>query len=486
MLPNPRTLQQFLLILLIILAVFPLFLHLNTLSLRMWDESRLAINAAEMSVNGNWLIPHYNGEPEMWSTKPPLMIWLQAGLMELIGINELAVRLPAALAALATVLLVFFFASKEFQNPFIGFLSGAALVTSFGYVDQHVSRTGDYDALLTLWVTVYALAYYRYLNTFKLKYLVWFTAALILAAYTKGVAGFMCLPGLLLYTIFRRQFVVVITDKRLYVCIAAVAFTVLAYYLLREHYNPGYLQAVYENELGGRFLEVTEQHDKPWWFYFKGDRFLPWLALLPLYFILIFRQQLSPFRQYAIFTLCFFGSFFVIISAAQTKLPWYMAPVFPVTAVLAGIGLCLLMQWLIIRFRVQNGFRFSAILTVVFFAVPYFVVIQKIYAKLNKDPQNTEMQYGYFMDDLAVQQYTQYTLLRKDEYNAALEFYVFKYKQQGAHINAEFATDVPALQPQQKVATCDPAIRENIESNYETELLEENYGCGFYRIIREK
>jgi len=55
---------------------FPLFLHLENLPLRIWDEARLAVSAYEMSHNGNYIVVHFDGKPEMWSTKPPLMIWL--------------------------------------------------------------------------------------------------------------------------------------------------------------------------------------------------------------------------------------------------------------------------------------------------------------------------------------------------------------------------------------------------------------------------
>jgi hypothetical protein len=86
--------------LLLLLIYFSLFLHIGGLPLMGWDESRLAIDAYEMYHNGNYLIPAFDKMPDMWNTKPPLMIWFQVLFMKLFGVNELGIRLPSVLAVL--------------------------------------------------------------------------------------------------------------------------------------------------------------------------------------------------------------------------------------------------------------------------------------------------------------------------------------------------------------------------------------------------
>ena len=86
-------------IIILILASVPLFKDLGKDSLRMWDESRLAINAYEMYYNHQWLTTYFGGQPDLWNTKPPLMIWMQVISMKIFGINEFALRFPSALAA---------------------------------------------------------------------------------------------------------------------------------------------------------------------------------------------------------------------------------------------------------------------------------------------------------------------------------------------------------------------------------------------------
>ncbi len=67
-------------------------------------ESRYAEIARTMHATGDWVTPRLHGEP-FWG-KPPLSTWAQASGIGLLGRNELAVRLPAWLAGLLTLLLV--------------------------------------------------------------------------------------------------------------------------------------------------------------------------------------------------------------------------------------------------------------------------------------------------------------------------------------------------------------------------------------------
>ena len=159
------------LILLIIIIIFPIFHFLDAYPLQQWDEGRLAMSAFEMSNNHNYIVTMFGGLPDMWSTKPPLMIWLQVIMLKTIGLNELAIRLPAALAALGTCLLLFFFFSRKYKEPLLGLISAVVLITFSGYVTLHGIRTGDYDALLTMLMLGYSLFYFLYLEEGKRKYL---------------------------------------------------------------------------------------------------------------------------------------------------------------------------------------------------------------------------------------------------------------------------------------------------------------------------
>src|SRR6266542_1360601 len=271
-------------ILLAILSYFPLFGHLDTLPVRLWDESRLAINAYEMNNDGDWIVTHFDGKPDMWNTKPPLMIWLQVGLMKCIGTNELSLRLPSAFAAFFTCALLMFIAVRYVKDFWFGFIAVIVLITSQGFIHEHASRTGDYDTLVTLFITAACLSFFLFIENQKIKYLYLFFAALILAMLAKGITVMLFIPALLAYSVIRRQFVQILKNKHFYLALVSFLLVAFGYYALREHYNPGYIQAVYDNELGGHYLKVIEGNSGDFWYFYQNiinKRLSEWMLLIP-------------------------------------------------------------------------------------------------------------------------------------------------------------------------------------------------------------
>ena len=129
----------------LILIYFPLFMNLGDLAVRWYDESHMAVISYEMTTSHNWIVQHCNGIIDMVNTKPPLMMWAEAGLIKLMGISELTIRLPAAISAALTCIVLMIFSQNFMKNFWAGFAAVLVLVTTRGYVCIHGSRTGDYD-----------------------------------------------------------------------------------------------------------------------------------------------------------------------------------------------------------------------------------------------------------------------------------------------------------------------------------------------------
>lgn len=70
-----------------------------------WDEINFAESAREMLLTGDLLNVQINFE-SFWE-KPPLFIWMQALCMRVFGVNEMAARLPNAIAGIITLLVLF-------------------------------------------------------------------------------------------------------------------------------------------------------------------------------------------------------------------------------------------------------------------------------------------------------------------------------------------------------------------------------------------
>lgn len=335
-------LRNWLGLLILILVIFlPIFAHLeDDFPLMLFDEGRLANSAIEMYETGNPLVVTYDYQPEMWSTKPPFLIWMQALSLKIFGIRDLSFRLPVSIAAVFTCIFMYFFSRRKLKAPWLGIIAATILVSTPGYVRLHGVRTGDYDGMLTLFTTISLLCFYLYIQEGSKKYFRYCIAALILGCLTKGIAGLMFAPAMVLYAVFTRKLFPVLKSKELYLALLAFIIFVPGYYLLREMYNPGYFSAVLENEVGGRFYEGKEGHSQPFSYYFISMydfSFKPFLMFLPLGIAVLFMSRGKPYRNIVLYLLLCSVAYVLAISLSTTKHSWYVIPVLPLLAIIVAL-----------------------------------------------------------------------------------------------------------------------------------------------------
>lgn len=113
------------------------------------DEPRFALIARDMLRSGQWLIPHIGGEP--YSDKPPLFMWLTAGLYAVTGELRVAFLLPSLLAGLGMLALVHDLA-RRLWNRRVAFAAGLLLLATLQFTMQ--ARSAQLDALVTFWTTL--------------------------------------------------------------------------------------------------------------------------------------------------------------------------------------------------------------------------------------------------------------------------------------------------------------------------------------------
>lgn len=477
-------------VLLAALIYMPVFGHLDTLPIRIWDESRLAINAYEMQKDGDFIVTHFNGNPDDWNTKPPFLIWIQALFMKFFGINELAVRLPSAIAVLLTCAAILIFSIKYFKNFWFGFSAILILITSQGYIHTHSGRTGDYDAMLTLFTTLSALLFYAYCETSKYKFLYLFFLFLALAVLTKSISGLLFLPAFLIYTLIRKKIYIFLSNKHFYFGFLGFVFIVVGYYLLREIKSPGYLDAVQRNELGGRFLEVIEEHQNYFWYYYDNLidlRFNPYYFLLPLGFIIglfVKEQRINRFTQFLfLLIICYF----IIISSAQTKLEWYDVPLFPFLAMMASIFIYYAYKFFK-NFSWFNETLNYNILPFLFlfsiFLTPYQNIIAETYKPKEAESAIDFYAMSHYLQDAVKGKYNlnnQY--LVHDGYNAHLLFYLNILNDKGIAISFK---DWQKLEPNDIVIASQNVIKDKLKSHYDFEVLKEDGSVSTYKIVKKK
>lgn len=485
---NNNDFANFTLLLLLGFAYFPLFLHLDVLPLRMYDESRLAVNAMEMIDNGNILVTYFDGQPDMWNLKPPLMIWLQAICMKILGYNELAVRLPSALFGLLCVLFIYGLCTKFLKSSLLGFVVALVLLTSTGFVAIHVTRTGEYDAMLCFFMLAYALFFFKHLQQVSnksIKNLYLCGVFISLAVLTKGIAGLLFLPGLVLYALYRKRTWQLLLSPHTYVVITFSIGFILAYYLGREHWNPGYLQAVWENEIGGRYNQVIETHQAPFKYYFNNLRFkdfATWVWWLPLSVAMVMLSKKNHYREVMIFSLLLAISFVMIISFAQTKLSWYVAPSLPFFAFIVGIGVHQVITYLLLAFDKFNyslKWVLSFLLSLVFFGAPYSKIISEVYKPQDTEVDRRRMLYGPFLEKLENDD-TYY--ITSAGYNSHISFYAKAHRKRGKEVKVVYPEGF-VFPKGAKVMICEEAMKEMFQKQNKFKQIDQYKDCQLVEVI---
>jgi len=141
----------------ILLSLCGLLFFKGIASREMWasHEARAAQNAQRLLDDGNWLLPRlYDGQVEL--QKPPGFYWLVALAGWLRGgVDEWAVRLPAAVAGTLTVLLVWWHLRAR-GRPVAAFVAAAVLAGAVHFTGT--ARIGRIDVPLACVVTAIMIA----------------------------------------------------------------------------------------------------------------------------------------------------------------------------------------------------------------------------------------------------------------------------------------------------------------------------------------
>jgi 4-amino-4-deoxy-L-arabinose transferase-like glycosyltransferase len=330
------------LVLLAMMAI-PLFGHMDTVPLAPYDEMRLAVNATELSQSGHPIALTFQGKPEFWNAKPPLLIWVQALFLKVFGYNEIAVRLPVAIAAALLCFALLYFLKRHTGSWLPGLIAAGILLSDGpGFISYHAARSGDYDVPLTYFLITSLFCLHNWIEDGRQRWLYYSGAALIAAVLTKGISGFFFCPGMLIYVLIRKKGQALLHTRAFYVCLVSVVVFVGGYYLIREAVQPGYWQAVMKNEIGGRYNVVIEGHGGPPWQYLlvlNEYGLGPWNYLIIPAIVAAF--LLRDTRQKCVALLCGVAvvSLILVLSTSSTKIHWYLIPAYPLLAILVALFL---------------------------------------------------------------------------------------------------------------------------------------------------
>lgn len=478
------------LLVLFIVGYFPLFMHLDVLPLRMWDEPRQAVGAYEMLRNGNWIVNHYQGAPDMWSTKPPLLLWLQAIGFQLLGTGELALRLPSAIAGLGTCVLLMRFTRRELDSPWPGFVAALTILTAHGYVNRHVTRSGDYDSLLTLFMFWAALQAFDYARNGERKHVLLMFLALALGVLTKSVQALMMVPAIGLWWLFTKRLKHALADRWFWTGLGGFILIVAGFYLTREAMNPGYLQAVSKNELGGRFGGTLDGHLHDGLFYLnnlRSHQYQHWYLWAISGAIIGLGSRDAALKRVAAFATFFVLQYLLVISIACTKAEWYVAPAYPFLGLLAMVVFLVISRWCAgstwLLEHVHRHVIPSALVVAMSFR-PYLDIVNETYFP-KEWPWDIEL-YAlphYMQESAKGKRETPANVFCWDEYNGHIMFYAYMLREKGHTMESISKHD---LRRGMRPVAAEWHVKQFIEQNYVTITLEEHGPVKVYAIAGAK
>ena len=230
---------------------------------------------------------------------------------------------------------------------------------------------------------------------------------------------------------------------------------------------------VFQNELGGRFLEVNENHSKKWHYYL-------WILIsenFGLYKILI---QLIPFylfknRNNKLFNFLFIivASHIFILSLSQTKLYLYILPSIPLLTLMFGI----ILEEMSIK-------PFSKSLVFILLIIPIYSQIQRVannynfqdnpqhYYNINFINENTDELIKYNRIFIIEPDYIEHTRIYSEKINIKNKK-IFRYKK------------LEHLEVNQLAIMSEINIKNELENAFEYEIIKAKDHTFFVRIISE-
>lgn len=475
--------------LLLVLLFFSFLYNLSAAPLHLWDESRRAIDALTMYQDGIWIIDHYDGIKGEWSTKSPLLIWMQVLSIKLFGISDASVRIPSALAAICIGICIWWFCKRHLQNVWMGFLAGSIFALSYPWVFNHAGRSADYDAFVSLFSLLYCISFYLYCVYQSNKWLRWFFVFLILAVLFKGVTGLFFVSGLTLFAILEKRVVHTLRNKWFYIGIACFVVIIGGYYWFREWHAPGYLWAMFVNELGGRYFTNLEESGQPFLYYAKN--FFDWRYPFWKYFIIpaavvsLFYPQ-ARVQKFLRFSLLLALLFMLVISVSKTKLYWYDLPIYPFLSI--NLACFFLFVWTKLE-RVLKHQKLkiatAAILVLLLFIRPMYIVYINNIRQPQEwpwNPEEEERKQGFLLKQAMNehQNLNGYVFCYTGQHNAHLRFYIRQLQTQNVQVSIR--NNVQSLERGMHVVVSEDNLKKQLEENYLAQKLHEKFGCTVYFI----
>ena len=304
------------------------------------DEPRYAQVAREMLERRDWITPTLGGHA--WLEKPPLYYWQAMLAYSVLGVTDVAARMPAAIDATLLVISVYLF----FRRFRPGVEIDAALMTASCAGVIGFARAASMDMALAATFSIGMLAWWAWRESGTRIYLALFYCCMALGMLAKGpVAPFLAAAVIVVFSAMVRELRLVVRTLWLpgilLFCVVA-----LPWYIAVQMRNPQFFREFILQHNLARFSSDLYHHRQPFWYYLPVTA----LALAP-WTVFVLPAFIQPLRawwkerksvsaepdfelQFEIFACCWLAVPVAFFSLSQSKLPGYILPAIPAGAML--------------------------------------------------------------------------------------------------------------------------------------------------------
>jgi len=313
------------------------------------DEARYAQVAREMFLRGDLITPTLGGHT--WFEKPALLYWMMLGAFSLFGVSEWASRLGPAASGLLTIAAVYWVgwrAEKRSSDPEqrgLGAWSSLICASTAGVIV--FSRGVSFDIVVTMTVT-WALGFFLVSDWEENAgsrgwLLAGFYVFVGLSLLAKGLVGIVIPFGVIIgYYILRRERPARQTLWSLFwgmPLTLAVAATWYGPVIAQNGWT--FVDQFFIQHHFARYLSNKYHHPQPVYFYPLMVLLLtlPWSAFL-IQGIMESRnwrwRAETSMDKLRVFAFAWMLVPMIFFSISRSKLPGYILPVLPATALIAG------------------------------------------------------------------------------------------------------------------------------------------------------
>ena len=305
------------------------------------DEPRYAQVAREMLERHDWITPTLGGHA--WLEKPPLYYWQAMLAYSVLGVSDVAARVPAAIDATLLVIAVYLF-FRRFRR---GVEVDAALITASCAGMIGYAHAASMDMALAAAFSIGMLAWWAWRESGRRIYLALFYFCMALGMLAKGpVAPFLAALVIVLFAATARELrlfarTVWLPGILLFCAIA------LPWYFAVQMRNPQFFREFILQHNLARFSSDLYHHRQPFWYYLPvtAIALVPWTVFVIAAFVESVRAWWAERKsvsaaepdlelQFGLFACCWLVALVVFFSISQSKLPGYILPAIPAGAIL--------------------------------------------------------------------------------------------------------------------------------------------------------